>query len=63
MQKTRGSKAHTINLRARHKKGDSSKLGTAAPKHLTTGKMAPVRHLSVTQQTMEPTKDIHRDEW
>ena len=25
--------------------------------------MAPVGHLSITQQTMDPTQDIHRDKW
>ena len=33
------------------KNGDSSSLGT------------PVRHLSVTQQTMDPTHDIHTERW
>ena len=45
------------------KNGDASSLGTAAPENLKTRKMASVRHLFVTQQTMDPTQDIHRDRW
>ena len=48
---------------ALQKNGDSSSLGTATPKNLKTGKMAPARHLSITPQTMDPPQDIHRDRW